>query len=318
MKQRFFLLLILTFQVLLTCGQTVGFNDSVAVYFDEIRVNTSRYRDLWNLDLYGPVLLVNPVSRKIYANYPDSDGILKQQNSVYTGLLPKNINIANTALRWNGTSWAMIMLPLPENKHERLDLLSHELFHHSQPALGFHMNNNDNNHLDQREGRIYLRLELEALRQALLASTNQEVHDHIADAIFFRKTRYSLFRSAESSENRMELNEGLAAYTGIMMSGRNDEETIEYFVQKLIEFQKWPTFVRSFAYLTTPIYGFILNRTDKGWNRLISDTTNLTDYFIKSLSLTIPVILCPECLNQYRFEEITNEEIKREEENEQH
>jgi hypothetical protein len=161
-------------------------------------------------------------------------------------------------------------------------------------------------------------LELEALRQALLASTNQEVHDHLEDAIFFRKTRYSLFRSAESSENSMELNEGLAAYTGIMMSGRNDEETIEYFVQKLIEFQKWPTFVRSFAYLTTPIYGFILNRTDKGWNRLISDTTNLTDYFIKSLSLTIPVILCPECLNQYRFEEITNEEIKREEEKEQH
>ena len=111
----------------------------------------------------------------------------------------------------------------------------------------------------------------------------------------------------------MELNEGLATYTGNMMSGRSDAETISYFEKKLIEFQKWPTFVRSFAYLTTPIYGFILNRKDKIWNSQISDTTNLTSYFIRAFGLTVPVILCPDCLNKYGSERIINEETKREE-----
>ena len=88
-------------------------------------------------------------------------------------MLPDKINIANTSIYWNGRSWAMIMFPLPEGKHDRLNILSHELFHRSQPSLGFHMPNTDNNHLDQRDGRVYLRLELEALRKALTPGQNQ-------------------------------------------------------------------------------------------------------------------------------------------------
>lgn len=317
MKRIIFFLLILAFPAIFTTGQTVNLNDSVAVYFHEIQANTAHSKDLWNLDLYGPVLLVDPGNRRIYANYPDSAGVLKQDGKIFTGILPEKINIANTSIKWNGRSWAMIMLPLPENKAERLDLLSHELFHRSQSILGFHIINTDNNHLDQRDGRVYLRLELEALRQALTAKTNAETNDHLANALFFRKTRNSLFPGAASNENALELNEGLAAYTGIMMSGRDERETREFFEQKLIEFQKYPTFVRSFAYITTPLYGFILSRLDKNWNRHITNTTSLTDYFIKAFSLSVPVKLCADCLNQYGFDGIINEETKREQEKEQ-
>jgi hypothetical protein len=313
MKRKIFLLLAICVPLIVTYGQGTSFNDTVSVYFREISANTNHYKDLWNLDLYGPVLLVDPVSRKIFANYPDTAGILDPKGKIFTGLLPKSINIANTAIRWNGRSWAMIMLPLPQDRQERLDLLSHELFHRSQPALGFHMTNTSNNHLDSRDGRIYLRLELEALRQALTALTNSERLDHLANAIYFRKTRYSLFPNAVTSENTMELNEGLAAYTGLSMSGRSDVETISYFEKNLIESQKWPTFVRSFAYLTTPIYGFILNSKDKTWNRQISDTTNLTSYFIRAFGVTVPVTLCPDCLNKYGSDKIINEETRKEE-----
>lgn len=313
MKRKIFLQLLIFVLFTASYGQGTNFNDTASVYFLEIKANTSYYRDLWNFDLYGPILLVDPATRKIYANYPDTAGILTLKGKIYTGLLPNSINIANTAITWNGRSWAMIMLPLPRSKQERLDLMSHELFHRSQAALGFHMSNNDNNHLDTRDGRIYLRLELEALRQTLTSSSKYEVIDNLANAIFFRETRYSLFPGAVSSENLMELNEGLAAYTGLMMSGRSSAEAISYFEKKLIEFQKWPTFVRSFAYLTTPIYGFILNRTDKSWNRQIVDTTNLTSYFIRAFGLKIPVILCPDCLNKYGSDKIINEENRREE-----
>jgi hypothetical protein len=310
-KNIIFLLFILTLPEV-TSGQTMNFNDSVAVYFQEIQTNTSHYKDLWNLDIYGPVLLVDPGSRKLYANYPDSAGVLKMDGKIYSGFLHVSINIANTAIKWNGRSWAMIMLPLPDDTKDRLNLLSHELFHRSQPSLGFHMLNVENNHLDKRDGRVYLRLELEALRQAMTAKTIDETHSHLANALFFRKTRYSLFPGAATSENLMELNEGLAEYTGTIMSGRNDIETVIYLEKRLIEFQNNPTFVRSFAYITTPLYGIILQRSDKYWNRNITDATNLTDYFTKAFNISVPVNLCSECISQYGSEKILSEEIARE------
>ncbi len=314
MKRIFIFLLLSVVPKIFMLGQEINFNDSVAVYFQEIQANTAHYKDLWNRDLYGPILLVDPGSRKIYANYPDSAGVLRQEGKIFTGLLPLHINIANTAITWNGRMWAMIMLPLPVSNHDRLDLLSHELFHRSQPALGFHMSNAENNHLDTRDGRVYLRLELEALRQAMNAKTASETHDHLTNALFFRMTRYSIFPGAAASENLLELNEGMAEYTGTMMSGRSDEETEKHFEDKLIEFQKNPTFVRSFAYITTPLYGFILQRSDKYWNKNISGTTNLTDYFTNAFNVSVPVSLCAECISQYGSEKIMAEEIKRDEE----
>lgn len=314
MKLKLLLLLLLILPARYITAQTSGFNDSIASYFQEIRYNTKQFKDLWNLDLYGPVLLVDAATRKICSNFADSAGILKQDDGIFTGLLPVMINIANTSLTWQGKSWAMIMLPLPQNKQDRLDLLSHELFHRSQPALGFRSANSDNDHLDKREGRIYLRLELEALDLALKSSNPEEIREHLANAMFFRNTRYSLFSGAAANENKLELNEGLASYTGIMMSGRNDQEKQDYFEKKLIEFQKYPTFVRSFAYITTPLYGFILSRSDKSWNKQITETTNLTDYFIKAFGISVPPILCPDCLARYRYKEILDEETSREEE----
>ncbi len=34
------------------------------------------------------------------------------------------VNIANTSLHWNGKDWAMVMLPLPTNKQDRINLIA--------------------------------------------------------------------------------------------------------------------------------------------------------------------------------------------------
>jgi hypothetical protein len=303
----------LCFPIGLTFGQAKISTDTVSNYFQEIKENTCYYKDLWNLDLYGPILLVEPESRVVYANFPDSVGILKQDGKIFSGILPDNVNIANTAINWSGKSWAMIMLPLPENKPERLDLLSHELFHRSQPVLGFTMNNPANSHLDQKEGRVYLRLELEALRQALIAKSDSEIIRNLTNAIYFRNHRYSIYQNAKSSENSLELNEGLATYTGIYMSGRDNRQLEDYFEDKITGFQNYPTFVRSFAYLTIPLYGILLSKTDKFWNKQIDNNTNLTDFFIKYFNLNIPDNPGLEIINQYGFSKIDTDETKREE-----
>ncbi len=296
--------------------KTSTLKDSIAAYFQEIEIETKKHRQLWDADLYGPLLLVDPNSRQLFANFPDTVGTLTQSGKIYSGILPSKINIANTAIDWNGRRWAMIMLPLPINKQERINLMAHELFHVIQPRLGFKLFNTENNHLDQKDGRIYLRLELEALKKAVQTTHKSEKKAHLTNALAFRQYRYLLFPEANVTENLLELNEGLAEYTGFIISGRNRKQVSEHFVQSINSFLNNPTYVRSFAYQTTPVYGYLLDNIQKGWNRKITINVNLTDYFLKAFAISLPDNLKKTIdlnFNQYNGKAIISEESTREE-----
>src|SRR5699024_5393947 len=137
-------------------------------------------------------------------------GIFKPDRSIYSGILPENMNIANTALEWSGKRWAMVMLPLPDNRQARINLLAHELFHRAQSSLRLPVQKApNNNHLGQKKGRIYLRLELEALKKVVQPSSEKEKHRHLTHALIFREYRHSLYEGSVEEENTLELNEGL-------------------------------------------------------------------------------------------------------------
>ncbi len=279
-----------------------------------------KQKQLWGKDLYGPMFFVDPDTRQMVANMPDSTGALKQAAEIYVGTLPTEVNVSNTSIDWNGRHWAMIMLPLPTNKQERLNLLAHELFHVSQLSLGFQLFNTENNHLDQKEGRIYLRLELEALKNAVQATNQKDRKMHLTNAFTFRAYRYLIYPEAKATENLLELNEGIAEYTGVVMGGRNRKQFTEHFVQSIDYFLKNPTFVRSFAYYTTPVYGYLLMSTKKYWNKEVTIKTSLTDYFIKAFNISLPVDLKKSTdliLKQYKGIEIIREEEIRAKRNEQ-
>lgn len=258
------------------------------VYFDEFKHAAEQHKSLWDIDLYGPILLIDSETRTIYANEKDKENKLKPEGGVYIGTLHKNINIANTAIEWEGKRWAMIMLPLSDNVQNRINLLGHESFHRVQPTLGFKLNNTDNNHLDQKEGRVYLRLELEALKQAIQANSIKEINQHLTAALSFRKYRQNIYSEASTTENLLELNEGIAEFTGLIVSNRTKKETVDYVSKGIDDFFKNSTYIRSFAYHTTPVYGYLLSQQDKEWNKKINTTINLTDYFIKAWNIQIP------------------------------
>jgi hypothetical protein len=317
MIRRFFIAALMLILIRSSHGEGASaFQDSIANYFDEIITETGKHQQLWSKDLYGPILLVNPGTRELYANFPDTAGILKQTDKIYSGILPNEINIANTAINWKGRRWAMIMLPLPPGKEERINLLAHELFHVSQPSLGFELFNPENNHLDRKDGRTYLRLELEALKKAANSVNETEMKTHLTNALVFRQYRYSLYPGADMSENLLELNEGLAEYTGLIVSGRNMQETAKHFEESINNFLKNPTFVRTFAYHTTPVYGYLLKNIKEDWNKEITIKTNMTLYFIEKFNITIPYNLketSGNIFNLYNGEKIILEENKREE-----
>ncbi|MGI8580906.1 MAG: hypothetical protein ACR2KX_01835, partial [Chitinophagaceae bacterium] len=315
MKKAIFLLSIVLFSQITFGQKKLTLQDSIANYFKEIKVATKKNQQLWGKDLYGALLFVNPVSRQLYSNAPDSADILKTDNKIYSGVLPNNVNIANTSLHWNGKDWAMIMLPLPTNKQDRINLLAHELFHKAQPSSGFSLFNTENNHLDQKDGRMYLRLELNALKKAVRSSTIKEINTHLTNALTFRKYRYSIYPKADTTENLLELNEGIAEYTGEIISGRNKEPAIAHFEKSIDNFLSNPTFVRSFPYQTIPVYGYLLHNSNKDWNKQITIKTNLTNYFINAFNLSLPYDLkkTVEIISsQYDGQKIFKEETARE------
>ena len=320
MKNHFLIVCILV----LLCGCNSGTTKSIAnpeddlrqagIAFSELREGLDdEGRKLWNHKLDGPVMLVNRDTRAIVANEQDTKGELKKQGEFYTGILPENINIANTAFDWNGKHWTMVFLPLPETKEQRLRLLIHESFHRIQPEIGFdNMEEIQSAHLDTKEGRILFRLEMEALKQAL---QSEEPEHHIKNALLFRHYRNQVFPGSKSSENSLEIIEGLAEYTGLILSGMDDDALHSHFVSQIGELESQPAYMRSFAYYEFPVYGYFMKQHDEAWNLKINKNTNLTDFMSELFCIDYPDLTMDEVIRigrSYNVEPIIRSEEERE------
>ncbi|HEU4700605.1 MAG TPA: hypothetical protein VFS40_15580 [Gemmatimonadales bacterium] len=216
---------------------------------------------LWGVRLDTPLLIADPQSRVAVAARPDAEGRLAARGSLYVGVLPPQVPIANTASEWAGTRWTMVVWPLPADTAARGRLLAHELFHGAQPALGFVPTDPANVHLDRRDGRLWLRLELRALRAAL-TTRGPARRTAIADALRFRAYRRALAPGADSTERALELNEGLAAYTGARLEAATAAELAAEALRELARVDTLPSLVRGFAYGTGPAYGALLDARD--------------------------------------------------------
>ena len=291
--------------------------DSIAARFDDVKAAMGKAEKLWERNLYGPILLVNPFTRQAYANYADSTGVLKQEGPIFTGTLPPKTIIANASIRWGGVDWAMILLPfLPPDPKGQINLFAHELFHKAQAPLRFRFVETNNNHLDQKDGRIFLRLELEALKKALHATSITDMRSHLTSALTFRSYRHLLYPGSDTTENWLELNEGIAEYTGMIIAERDKQEALGYFDRKLNEFLAYPTYVRTFAYRTISAYGYLLHDTNEYWNKEITTQTNLSDYFRQAFTITLPTDIraaIDSLIEHYHGNAIITEETAREE-----
>ncbi len=242
---------------------------------------------LWGVSLRGPMLLVDPATRSVFANQPGGEKELKAEGDIFVGKLPDQINVANTAVDWAGTKWTMIMLPLPQEKDRRAALLAHEMWHRIQEEIGFPQSGAGNDHLDTREGRYWLQLEWRALAAALPASGVAR-SEAITDAALFRARRRQLFPEAAKSEREMELNEGLAEYTGVKLSGAPDPARFVIDLE-LKDAPAKKTFVRSFAYATGPAYGLLLDSMRADWRETVRTShRDLADLLLERAGLTLP------------------------------
>lgn len=230
---------------------------------------------LWGRSLAGPVLVVDPSSGLAWANQADSAGGLTPiGGGLFRGRLPAEMSPANTAVRFGGALWTMVVWPLPADSSARRQLLAHELWHRIQDSLGLPMYSPVNGHLDREPGRIWLRLEARALSRALGADGDARV-DALVDALSFRMARAGSDPAADSAESRLEGNEGLAEYTGLVLSGRSAVEQRGVAAAALGRMEQATTVARSFAYSTGPAYGLLLDALRPGWRLEVRTGTPL-------------------------------------------
>ena len=163
---------------------------------------------LWGASSCGPLMLVDPDTRRAVANQADAAGILKPiVTGLFAGTLAADVVLSNTATDVGGTHWAMVLLPLPSDAAERDVLLAHEAFHRVQPAIGITSADTEgrNGHLDREQGRLWLQLEARALNRALIAlATETDPRPAVRDALAFRAERRRLFSTAAVDEDALD------------------------------------------------------------------------------------------------------------------
>jgi len=304
----------ITIPVFYLQSQNIDFEIVTKIFKEYEKICQQDDGKLWGVSLYGPLMFVDRESRIIVANVQDKGGDLKKQNEIFQGRLPENQGIGNTTFNWNNQQWTMVVWPVSSNTFERNQLLFHESFHSAQVKLGMNFLNTENPHLDTKLGRIWLQLEWLALLKALNTIDNNE---SIQDALIFRNYRRNHYPHSDSTENVLELLEGISEYTGIKLSGRDSLETLKYFSEMVETARSRSSFFRTFPYTSGPLYCFLIERRDPAWRQNIHNIDDLGDYLKNVYSIPIPSDLISEANNRakkYGGEELIQQETKREKE----
>jgi hypothetical protein len=260
-RKRFLGILVLS---LATVARADVDRDAAKRAFDAFQRNCARDNGtLWGVSLCGPVVIVERSTRDAV----DSDG--------WSGKLPETIGIANSAFDWNGKRASMVMWPLPSDDGARDRLLLHERFHAVQERIGLPMSPSiANAHLDTLEGRYLMRLEMRALRAALVATSRAGAHQAVADALAFHRARLLKFPNAAREETALDRNEGMAEFTGVALFVPPDDATmLDVAAKALVQAEQSASFLRSYAYATGPAWGLMLNQFAPGWQMKIASSS---------------------------------------------
>lgn len=156
----------------------------------------------WNKSLCVPMIIIDRDSNIAVTSQRDHEGKFRRINNVFVGHYSGPMIYANTSIMWNGVRWSMALWPLPEDKIERTQLLLHEAFHSIQDEIGLPMNNAMNDHLDQEEARVLVRLEWNALLQALEHKNQQS--KHIANALWYRQKDLKSFQQQKRMSKNLK------------------------------------------------------------------------------------------------------------------
>lgn len=283
-------------------------------YFNKIEAACNRDNGkLWGKNLYGPVMLIDRNSRKIFTNLKDSQGILKEKDGIYTGTFPKELIINNTPVYFGGTLFAMAPLPQEEDEYRIITRAIHGLFHCYQESIGFISSGYNTANMDEKNARLWIKLEWKALRKAI-NSEGEEQNLAIRDALIFKGADREFYPKYVSDEIKFESYEGLATFTYILLSTSSPEENKTRLMEYLDRIYSIQSYARSYGFIHGALYANLLYQKGFDFKTIKSENVDLVKLVKELYDIQLPEV-CRDVAGSlalnYDIESIRNEEAKR-------
>jgi predicted transcriptional regulator with HTH domain len=268
---------------------------------------------LWNKNLYGNILLIDRTSRSVFSNFPDEQGLLKGKDGVYTGTYPKELIINITPVSFGGTKYAMVPLPAVEDTNSVRRRAIHSLFHCFQETMGVDPVIYNQRNMEDREARLWIKLEWKALRKAI-ASKGDERLRAIRDALVFRGANRELYSNYADDANHFETYEGLATFTYFKLCTANDEEFRKRILEYLDRIYGMSSYARSYGAVHGALYASLLYEGGYDLKLLQPDANDLGNLLKDLYKIELPLI-CRDVAGSlafsYDLDIITKEEEQR-------
>jgi hypothetical protein len=268
---------------------------------------------LWGKNLFGPIMFVERVTRRIVANQPDNEGLLKSKDGVYTGIYPKELVLSNAPVKFGGTQFAMVPLPAEEDEYRLKTRVIHSLFHLFQENEGVIASTFNSTNMDEKEARLWIKLEWKALRKAI-NTKGEDRQLAVRDALIFRGSNRELYHKYAEDENRFETYEGLTTFTYTLLCTNSPEEFKSRLFENLDRIYSMQSYARSYGFIHGALYASLLY--DKGYDfkKIKTNSFDLGDAVKELYNIDLPAI-CRDVAGSlavnYDIESVNKEEEKR-------
>ncbi|MFD2567057.1 hypothetical protein [Pseudotenacibaculum haliotis] len=270
---------------------------------------------LWGHKIWSDNLIVIDYDKIIYSLVKLSDSKSDNDTLYYKTMEPNTLVFVNTTQKYQDKEYATVLRNYLKDKSSTI---IHELFHLLHHKFR-KLNGNSIDYLDETDARILLRLEFQALKNALTTIIENkdvdEVKTFLKDAVVFRKKRQKKYSKYLNDEVEIETLEGLANYTGFVLSSY--ENKYKKAIDEIEERERAKTYTRPFPYATGPAYGLIFDYLKIDWKKGLDQVYNFAKIYENSvLNSKLNVSKKRLVLAQRRnnFTEIYEQEKQREEE----
>lgn len=286
-------------------------------YFEKIEAACDKDNGkLWGANLAGPVMFVDRETRKIVASAPDKEGTLKEKEGIYTGLYPRENIVNNTAVHFGGTLFGMAPLPGNEDEFRIVFRALHSLFHRYQDSIGFTSSGYNTGNMDEKNARLWIKLEWKALRKAI-DSEGPDQQVAVRDALIFRGTSNELYQNFTRDRIRFETYEGLATFTHLKLITNSPEEFKTRLFENLDRIYALISYARTYGTIHGALYATLMHNKGFDFKTIRSEDTDLGEIAKNLYGVTLPSV-CRDVAGSlalnYEIETIREEEARREQE----
>jgi hypothetical protein len=256
---------------------------------------------LWGVSICAPMVIGDARTQTFATSQPPPDVTR-----------PKLIGLLNGPIQWGDTMWAALTWDTIANwpARTRGEAFVHESFHIVQMRLGLGVETDSAEHLDSVDGRYWMQLEWRALDRALRESGESRARS-VCEALAFRQARHTRFPDKVETERALDINEGLASYTGTVLAAPSAADAIARALDLLVAHAGGESFVRTFAYASGPAYGLLLDAAAPGWPRTVRASDDPAALLMRALGVQ-PVVDATAAAVRYGGAELRAAEEQRE------